>query len=430
MIFFAARPDFGFGNPNTAAAFFALLAVGLWGCFVGNWPWRKERARIWFWVCLVLSTLLGGLIVATASRGGLVALGAGLSACWIAAGVPRPGIGRLLGVLAAVLILAGMAVSGRMGARVAGSSLEDGSITSRLTIYAQVPAMMAAAPGGWGAGKAAEAYHNWFQAKEDTRIYKHLVSTHATWLVEAGWGLRLAYVWGWLAVLLICWKNPAAFGVWVAFGVAGVFSHVGADGRLWVLPVVAGIWALAQRVFRRELPPCRVWVVCTLLAGGLMGAVAGLGAWQAPGVRYYGGHLTAGNEPAAVWFWSPDPAVLGRAYGKLVRGQGAAGVFWEEGNFLPDAPFRLVLSGNPQSLPLVEKEYDLIWLNPPGRLSEPQRAMVEKAARKVILWGELRTDASARETKAWVTALAGSEWRDISGAGALLWKLPNLSGTE
>jgi hypothetical protein len=375
---------------------------------------------------LILSALLGGLIVATASRGGLVALVAGLCACWIAAGFPRPEVRRLFGVLAAVLILVGMAVFGRMGSRVAGSSLEDGSIASRLTIYSQVPAMMVAAPGGWGWGNAAEAYENWFQEKDDTRVYKHLVSTHATWLVEAGWGFRLGYVWGWLAVLLLCWRNPAAFGIWMAFGTAGVFSHVGADGRLWLLPAVAVTWVLVERGFRHAPPPFRAWVVCGVAGGIVIAALAWLGHWRGPSVRFYGDHLTAGDGRPALWFFTPDPRVLTRSYGKVLREYSPVGVFWEKGLPVHCEVGRVVFSGNAKEIPPLEGGYDLVWLNPPGRLSEMQKKVVIGAKHKIVVWGELRTDASSRELKPWFNSLPGTEWWEIPGDGLLFTRMPDL----
>ncbi len=179
----AARADFGFGNPNLAGAFFAMLAVGVWGFCGGEKSDGRAEAR-GFWICLAASAAFAALMVGTASRGAAAALGAGVAAAWWAAGFPRIGGRRLAATIAAGTGVVALAVGGRMGERVGASSPEDGSITSRLAIYGAVPAMMAAAPGGWGRENAAEAYQNWFQAKEDTRIYKHLVSTHGTWMVE------------------------------------------------------------------------------------------------------------------------------------------------------------------------------------------------------------------------------------------------------
>lgn len=226
MVFLAARADFGFGNPNLAAALFAMLAVGVWGISFG----RFEARPAVFLGRMAASGTCAALIVLTASRGGLVALAAGFLVLWAVSGFLRPKVWQGFALAGALVLLVAFSALGRMGERVAESSPEDGSITSRVAIFRAVPAMLTAAPQGWGVGQSAVAYQNWFQAPEDLRTYKHLLSTHATWMVERGWGFRFVYLLGWGVVLVLCGKVPAALAVWVVFGVAGVFSHVGADG--------------------------------------------------------------------------------------------------------------------------------------------------------------------------------------------------------
>ncbi len=439
IMFLAARADFGFGNPNLAAAFFAMLAVGVWGfCGGGRCLGCKNRSAeknnpqggaavnlhlSMFWVCLVICSVFTGLLVATASRGGAVALAAGLFACWIAAGFPKSTRRGAFGITLAVCVVFGFAVTGRMGGRVAESSLEDGSITSRLAILEKDPAMMAAAPGGWGRGNATEAYQNWFQERDDTRTYKHLLSTHATWMVERGWGFRFLYVFGWLAVFALCWKTPASFGVWLAFGVAGVFSHVGGDWRLGIVPGLALGLAVSERACRGDWPAGWMWRSALAAAVGvaLLLAVAGC-ALNRERIFQSRGSVTVGRGKPGTWFIFPDRAVLGAAYGKAVRARKSAGVAWEIQTLITVAPRRIVLSGRaavPEGAAFVPP-YELVWLNPPAKLDNTQRLLVENGAKKTIVWGELRTDANPRELKAWVELIPRSRWVAVKGNALFL----------
>lgn len=398
-----------------AAALFAMLAVAVWG-FGGK---GQQIRSVSFWLCLGLSTFLAGFVVATASRGGMVALAAGLAGGWVVAGFPRVTSRRAVGIVLAVCVLLGFAAAGRMGERMADSSLEDGSITSRLAIFKVVPAMLAASPQGWGVGESAEAYQNWFQALDDTRNYKHLLSTHVTWMVERGWGFRFVYLLGWAAILMLCAKVPASFGVWIAFGVAGVFSHVGGDWRLWIVPGLALAWALANRARRKDWPPKRAWGYGLAIAAGLTLMLWIIGHQQGRKIFHTGWGVTVGRGEPETWFFSPDPAVLGSNYGKAVRPLKSAGVAWTIQPMIRAAPRKIVLSGRspiPGDTAFAEP-YDLVWLNPPAILNETQKHVVERAIEKTIVWGELRTDANPGKLKTWFSTLVGGRWIVARGKG-------------
>ena len=63
------RMDWGLGNPNKTAALIAILMVAVWGlAYVRKWG---------FWVAITLFMALGGCLVHTFSRGGLIAAGLG-----------------------------------------------------------------------------------------------------------------------------------------------------------------------------------------------------------------------------------------------------------------------------------------------------------------------------------------------------------------
>lgn len=414
----AARPDFGFGNPNIAAAFLAMLAVAAWAIPLAGGRFRP----IAFWAGLAVGTALAGLLVATASRGGVIALLAGLAACWVAAGCPRPKVAQVIGIAVAAGLLFATALWSRMGERVADSSASDGSITARVAIWQEFPAMLTASPGGWGLGNAAQAYQNWFQSPDDTRTYKHLVSTHATWMVEQGWILRVAYLFALAAILLLCWDVPVALGVWAAFVVAGIFSHVGADWRLWVPPGASLLFVLLVRFRGSRWPRAWAWAGC--LAVAVFGAALlwSMGHFLDRKIWDRGWGVVVGSGEPKTWIFSPSPAVLGRSYGKVVRQLGSACVAWQFDHITGAKPKRIILSGDAPISPeaVLPEAYDLLWLNPPPVLDEGQKNMVEKASMKTVVWGEMRTDGSPRKLKAWFEALPEAQWKLAPGSGMFL----------
>lgn len=417
MNFLAARPGFGFANPNVAGAFFVLLAVGVWMFSAQGWR---------FWLCLMVWGGLTGLVVLTASRGSLVALAGGLFAIWGASRFPRPSRLQAMGMLVALISLGVLSVTGRMGERLAQSSWQDGSVAARTEILGRVPAMMVSAPRGWGWGKAAEAYQNWFQSAEDFRAYKHLVSMHATWLVEMGWLGRWAYVTGWLIVLVVCFQSPAAFGVWVALGLAGVFSHVGENPLLWGLPVAGCGVALARRIHSGIWPSKLTWGLCVSTSFCLLGIVAVVGALSARPVHWNGRLLTMGESRPEVWYYCPSPGVLGRAFGKSLLRNGAVGVAWDPDALADARPRCVVLSGRTGELPKRIRPEVVVWLNPPANLSNAEKAWLKNAGRREFHWGELRTDGNASELREWVETQGGT-WHEVTGSGLLLISLPHPS---
>lgn len=437
----AARADFGFGNPNLAGALFAMLAVGAWGGWGKGKTSNIERPAMnvepgmksfglgikglipyGFWVYLVLSGVFGGMMVMTASRGAVVALVAGVFAYLWAAGFPRPR-GRQMAGFFGVLVVFGVFVGfGRMGERMAESSGEDGSITSRVAIFKAMPSMLAAAPQGWGVGQSAEAYQNWFQAPEDIRTYKHLLSTHATWMVERGRGFRFLYILGWMVVLILCANAPASLGVWVVYGAAGIFSHVGGDWRLGVLPALALALALWRRAVGQSWPEGRTWRNGVLVAGVLTAGLAMVGELTNKGILRVDESVRVGIDRPKIWYFAPDIAVLGKAYGKAIRKRESVGAAWDMAVIRKALPSEIVLSG---SAPIGEGDKfspacAITWLNPPARLDGEQQRILEMATKKTIIWGEQRSDANPRRLKAWFEELPGGQWIFVRGKGLFL----------
>lgn len=311
------RMDWGFGNPNLTAAFIATLAVGVWGfAYLG----RAE-----FWVALLLSATFMVCLAHTLSRGGIVAAACGLLPILLSA--PRPW--KWPRILA--IVLAGVALCASLYLLKANDRLaqavvsKDKSVVNRLVIWERVPAMIAASPSGWGVGSAAQAYEQWFQPLDQQERYLHLVSTHLTWLVEWSWPLRCGYVLFWSGILLLTWPTrtqpwlAVPLGVWIAFFVAGIFSHVGQDWRIWIVPLLSAVVALWGR-FRCQTWPGGGGIAATVTLALAMPLTLLVVGWWAITTPAHGtwNRVLLGANPPGTWI-VVDRKIFGQNFGKTLR---------------------------------------------------------------------------------------------------------------
>lgn len=218
-------------------------------------------------MALALFTGLGVCLIHTMSRGAVIALFAGLIPLVMVAPRPWPR-GRIVGVVVAVWVIVGASLYLNAGERLGqGIVHEDRSITNRFQIWKAAPRMMVDAPGGWGLGSSGAAYMQWYQPLSSNEGYRTLVNSHLTWLVELGWPLRVAYLFGWAAVLLLCWPGRASrwlavpLGVWITFLVAAAFSSVAESPWLWIVPGAALIAVLGYRIRGKIWPSGKLWLI-------------------------------------------------------------------------------------------------------------------------------------------------------------------------
>ncbi|MDR0532542.1 MAG: O-antigen ligase family protein [Verrucomicrobiales bacterium] len=309
------RMDWGLGNPNKTAALIVLLMIAVWSlAWVRKWG---------FWAALVLFTGLGVCLVHTFSRGGLVALMAGLAPLlWLA---PRPWQRRkLAAIVVSVCVMLGALLYLNAHERLGqGMMQEDQSISNRLELWKAAPQMMRDAPTGWGLGNSGKAYMQWYQPLDRTEGYRTMVNSHLTWLVELGWCGRFWYLVAWLMVLLLCrpdGKSGAlslAFGVWLAFAVAAFFSSVAESPWLWIVPLLALAAAMGYRLKHHLWPKKAAWLlpfgVSVLILAGLFLAGNGDSAISASGTK-----VVIGKGNPAVWLLA-DGKTMGEYYGRHLR---------------------------------------------------------------------------------------------------------------
>ncbi len=249
--------DWGFGNPNKTATLIAMLMIAVWGlAYVRRWG---------FWAALVLFTSFGICLIHTFSRGGLIALAAGIIPLALFAKRPWPK-SKSLGIAASVWIMMGVSIYLSAHERY-GKGTEDRSISNRLELWKMAPKMMVDAPGGWGLGNAGKAYMQWYQPLNRSESYRTLVNSHLTWLVEFGWPLRILYPLTWLLVFTLCWPIRKCrwfvipLGMWLVFFVAAIFSSVAESPCLWIVPVLALTSILIVRVNAEAWPSRWVWKI-------------------------------------------------------------------------------------------------------------------------------------------------------------------------
>ncbi len=323
----AARLDWGLDNPNKTAALIAMLMVGIW---VLPFVYRPL-----FWLALVVFTGLGVCLMQTASRGGLAALAIGLGCLALFAPRPWPRA-RMAGLMVAGWIIIGGAVWLQTSHRLAqGIGSEDKSISHRLELWRVAPRMMVDAPGGWGFGNAGAAFMQWYQPVDRTEGYRTLVNSHLTWLVEMGWAGRFLYVFGWLTILALCWpeggwninhSHPAwlaiPFGIWIAFAISAWFSSVAESPWLWAVPLGSLPWALGWRVKTRRWPRQLQWLASAGISCALLAALFILGSRPVAGprLRLSGSRMVLGEAVVPEVWLVADPATLGNAYGRTLRG--------------------------------------------------------------------------------------------------------------
>jgi O-antigen ligase len=231
-LLFGDRLDFLGIGPASANLSAAILACALVSC---AWCFLQNRRR-WQWLGLILGLGLSVLLIATKSRGGLIAAGCGIG---LVALIHRPRISRSLLIGGAVAILA-VAVYGTFRGVWFRFTYGD---DSRSDLWRAGLAMLWDAPNGVGTGNASNFFAQWYQEIGDLRGYLSLINYHLNWLVEHGLAARLGYALSWAGLAWFVWPRrttpllTTAAAVWLVFFVAAIFSNTAKAWQVWALPL-------------------------------------------------------------------------------------------------------------------------------------------------------------------------------------------------
>lgn len=408
---FAYRLDFGFWNPNAAGAFFVVLVFAVFLL-----PGHSKQARAIkgiFALAFFIAVLL------TASRAALLGLVVGGLASWFLTGRPLPLKNWPIWVLGFILLLSCAIFGSKSLRRISEISASEPSTASRLEIYSTIPAMLLAAPGGWGHGNATQAYENWFQDHRDTTGFKNLLSTHGTWAVERGMVFLVFYVAAWCLALWIC--TSLAFGALACWGVCAALSHVGVFWWMWAVPALVVLSSLWRHRNNGTLPRFRRLIFLLVVTFLTLAATFPLALSKSPArpIHFSGGVLTWGDDPQALWFVAPDPAVFGKSQGKsLVQLKSFAVV--ENWNNVPQEA-TVVLSGIAPPIPPQDARVaHLHWLSPPPDLSQELLDLIKNSPKKTVWNGSERRDVPPPSWRPWFETLPGASWHHLLGRPAFL----------
>jgi hypothetical protein len=418
------RMDWGLGNPNRTATLIACLMIAVWAIPL---IWKRT-----FWPVLIVFTALAWCLVQTYSRGGMVAFlaGMGVFLFWLPRPWPRE---RWMAAVASLWILGGFVLYAKAQTRYGqGLFTEDQSIHSRLVVWSHAPEMMAAAPWGWGVGKAGDAYTQWFQTLGQSTNYLNLINSHLTCMVEWGWLASVAYLWTWLSIFVLCWPTKLVraravpLGIWGAFGVGACFSHVEGSLWLWIIPLAGLSYVILQRARVRCWPAASHFITSGAIAVGLVAILVGTGfATMSLPMSVDKGAVVMGRGSTKTVIFV-DRQVMGAFFGHTFRKyleknprelSSNTFILTESVNGLPSTAIsRLVISGKFTEgnalLGAQVKNGQIIWVNPAGFPAESDFGK-DKIDSACVYFGEY-SQASPRSL--WTT-LPGIKAFQIDGAG-------------
>jgi hypothetical protein len=309
--------DWGLGNPNKTAVLIAMLMLAIWlVAYIKRWG---------FWASLVCFVSLGVCLMDTASRGGLVAALAGGVYLLLNLPKPWPKI-RVISIVAGsgMIVLSSLffCTLPRYGL---GINSEDPSITHRLALWRSAPRMMVDAPWGWGFGNSGRAYVQWYQPLDHHEIYRTLVNSHMTWLVEMGWLGRFLYLMAWVAPFLLCWPRHRTLfqaiplAVWITFAVGAFFSSVAECIWLWGLPLLAlfvAVWGRWREADWPKMIICSQGISASAIALFTIWAIGMVSPSRT--VRGSADRVVLGGGQPTIWVLT-DPKILGSDFGRTLR---------------------------------------------------------------------------------------------------------------
>lgn len=307
------RMDWGLGNPNKTAALIAMLMIAVWGLtYIRKWG---------FWAALALFTGLGVCLIHTFSRGGIIALFFGiLPLIWFA---PRPWPkNKWIGIVISIWIMIGASIYLSAHERY-GKGTEDRSIANRLELWKFAPQMMADAPEGWGLGRSGKMYMEWYQPLDRGEVYRTMVNSHLTWLVEFGWPMRAGYVLAWLLVLTVSWPinkhewMVIPWGIWMTFFIAAIFSSVAESPWLWIVPIISLCAITVTRIRENKWPNRLTFSAIAVVAASLISALYFIGNRE--GLVHKSSEMMVFGKGDIGRILVVDPKSFGQIYGRKIR---------------------------------------------------------------------------------------------------------------
>lgn len=306
------RMDWGLGNPNKTAILIAELLICIWGL-----TYIKKNS---FFVVAFIFLLLGIALIHTFSRGGLIAATVSCSILFIF-NQKNLLLSRRILLLTIVIFLICYSIFIGFGERcIRGFSSGDRSVTNRIDMWKTVPYMIADAPNGWGWGEAGVTYIKWYQAPERKELYRTLVNSHFTWLVEGNYIFRVFYISAWIFIFLCCYPIKKwlvlSLSIWICFGIGAFFSSVAESIILWVIPVLALIPII---YFTRNIQHAILLLSISIVMSSIINFSIFTFFYGKSGIKFANGNTIYGNSKANTWIINNDNLLGEYEYAKNLR---------------------------------------------------------------------------------------------------------------
>ena len=273
----SGRLRWPFENPNENGFLYASLALASLFLLRVRRRWAAAAG-----VVLFLSFF--GLMVATGSRGSILALAAGLAPSAV---IHFKALAKSRWTYVAVgvaLALLGVALAFG-GTRMLTRGFKGKSTWSnetRLDMWRTAPAMMADAPGGWEINSG-KAYLDWYEDFTCFTAPGSLINDHLSKMVRMSWLTRWFYVFCWSALFvglfLVALKtgNAISPGIVAASAVAAWFNPLMINKILWITPLASLVPPFAfDRAWRYWGRWAAASAAAALLAGVAMGTIVWL----------------------------------------------------------------------------------------------------------------------------------------------------------
>ena len=268
----SGRLQWPFPNPNDNGFLYLAIALLSTAFFYLRPMWAKAAGAAIFLAATAA-------LVMTASRGAFLSFAVGLAPMCLL-NFRKLVRSKAVWVLAGVVLLTAVGWFATHESRLLTRGFSKSSRWSnavRLEMWSTAPTMIAEAPNGWGEMHVGRAYMDWYGNLGDISLSASLVNDHLTRLVGYSMPGRFAYIFVWIAALLLMSlaavrsRRAVVLGLTLSLLVCGWFNAVMMNSVIRYTPWLILVCFAAGR-------PWRYWrprqAMATVLASAVLAALA------------------------------------------------------------------------------------------------------------------------------------------------------------
>lgn len=323
----SGRLQWPFPNPNDNGFLYLAIALLSTALFHLRPVWTKAIGAVIF---LAASAAL----VMTASRGAFLAFAVGLApACML--NFRKLVRSRATWVLAGIVLLTAVGWFATHDSKLLSRGFSKKSRWSnavRLEMWSTAPTMIAEAPHGWGEMHVGRAYMDWYGNLGDISLSASLVNDHLTRLVGYSMLGRFAYIFTWIAALVLMSlvavrsRRAVVLGLTLSLLVCGWFNAVMMNSIIRYTPWLILVCFVAGRPWRywRPRQVLIAILVSALLAASALAAVYWIGgsncAKRGYSIHVADGQVRVKSANPSVWVVDDGVALGGVFSCRDIRG--------------------------------------------------------------------------------------------------------------